>query len=99
MHRHLTLFVVVLALLGLAAAAAAQNRTPTGNVPVVVVPARAIDSMDGAALYEAYCASRHGKDLKGLGVAGRFTRTQPTDLTKSFDAQIRRRICALRTQC
>ncbi len=75
--------MVMLAVIGLTAGAAAQSRPPVGNLKVVVVPARATYNLDGAALYEAYCASCHGKDLKGYGPAGRFTRVQPIDLTVS----------------
>ena len=79
--RFSRLVIVVLAVIGLAASAAAQSRPPIGNLKVVVVPARATYDVDGAALYEVYCASCHGKDLKGYGPAGRFTRVQPIDLT------------------
>jgi hypothetical protein len=81
MPSPLRLFIVTLAILGLAAGAAAQNRQPIGNLKVVVVPARSTDSVDGKILYEAYCAACHNKDLKGYGPAGRFTQTQPIDLT------------------
>jgi hypothetical protein len=81
MLRCLRLIIVTLAVIGLAVGAAAQARQPVGNLKVVVVPARGIDSLDGAALYEAYCSSCHGKDLKGWGPAGRFTHAQPIDLT------------------
>jgi len=81
MQNSLRLMIVTLAILGLAAGAAAQARQPIGNVKVVVAPARDKGSVDGAAVYEAYCAACHGKDLKGYGPAGRFTHAQPTDLT------------------
>jgi hypothetical protein len=81
MSRTVRLLIVVLAVIGLAAGAAAQSRQPVGSLKVVIVPARSIDSLDGAALYEAYCSSCHGKDLKGYGPAGRFTEVQPIDLT------------------
>ena len=80
-RRCARLVMVLLAVIGLAAGAAAQSRSPAGNLKVIVVPAGATDIVDGAALYEGYCASCHGKDLKGYGPAGRFTRVQPIDLT------------------
>jgi len=79
--RFSRLVIVVLAVIGLAANAAAQSRPPVGNLKVVVVPARSTDDLDGAALFEAYCASCHGADLKGYGPAGRLTRVPPIDLT------------------
>ena len=79
--RFSRLVVVVLAVIGLAASAAAQSRPPIGNLKVVVVPARATYEIDGAALYAVHCASCHGADLKGYGPAGRLTRVPPTDLT------------------
>ena len=81
--RFSRLVMLVLAVIGLAAGAGAQSRPPIGNLKVVVVPARATYHLDGAGLYEAYCASCHGKDLKGYGPAGWFTRVQPIDLTIS----------------
>ena len=80
-RRFSRLVMVVLAVIGLAAGAAAQTRQPVGNLKVVFVPARATYNLGGAALFEAYCASCHGKDLKGYGPAGRFTPVQPIDLT------------------
>ena len=74
------LVIVVLAVIGLAANAAAQSRPPVGNLKVVVVPARAASSR-WCRVVPVYCASCHGKDLKGYGPAGRFTRVQPIDLT------------------
>jgi hypothetical protein len=81
MRKSLRLIIVMAVALVVAAGASAQPRQPVGNLKVVVAPARAVDSPDGATLYQAYCASCHGKDLKGYGPAGRFTSTQPTDLT------------------
>lgn len=71
-------FVVALSVAG----AWAQNNAALPNVRVVLVPVQNTDSLDGATLYTAYCASCHGKDLKGFGPAWRFTPAPPVDLTK-----------------
>lgn len=81
MHRRFTLIILAVALLGLAVRTAAQTGPAVPNVKLVIVPARSIGSMDGADLYDAYCASCHGKDLKGFGPAWRFTHVAPIDLT------------------
>jgi mono/diheme cytochrome c family protein len=63
------------------ASAVAQDSGALRDVKIVVVPVQTIRTMDGAALYDAYCASCHGKDLKGHGPAWHFTGTPPVDLT------------------
>jgi len=41
-----------------------------------------IDSMDGAALYKAYCATCHGIDGKGLGPMTEWLKIKAPDLTR-----------------
>ena len=43
--------------------------------------ARLIQSLNGQALFQAYCASCHGKDAKGGGPAAPALKTKPSDLT------------------
>jgi mono/diheme cytochrome c family protein len=80
MRQDLSTILVALVVVGLAVAAPAQQGTPRPNLRVDVVPPQNV-SFDGAELYGAYCASCHGKDLKGFGPAWRLTATAPTDLT------------------
>jgi mono/diheme cytochrome c family protein len=80
MRQHLSTILIALVVVGLAVAAPAQQGTPRPNLRVEVVPPQNA-SFDGAELYDAYCTSCHGKDLKGFGPASRLTATAPTDLT------------------
>ena len=41
-----------------------------------------IDSIDGAALYKAYCATCHGTDGKGLGPMTEWLKIKSPDLTR-----------------
>jgi mono/diheme cytochrome c family protein len=43
---------------------------------------RLIDSVDGHALYNAYCAVCHGTDARGSGPMARSFKVQPPDLTR-----------------
>ena len=43
---------------------------------------RLIDSMDGAALYKAYCATCHGTDGKGYGPMTEWLKIKAPDLTR-----------------
>src|SRR5579871_4403767 len=43
---------------------------------------RLIDSIDGHALYQAYCAVCHGTDARGGGPMGRSLTVAPPDLTR-----------------
>jgi mono/diheme cytochrome c family protein len=45
-------------------------------------PARLINSLQGAELYNAYCAVCHGSDAKGNGPMSKSLRTAPSDLTR-----------------
>ena len=80
MRHHLSTILIALAVVGLAVAAPAQQGTPRPNVRVEVVPPENA-SFDGAVLYDAYCTSCHGKDLKGFGPAWQLTTVPPADLT------------------
>jgi len=72
---------IVVGILCVASTAAAQGGPPIGNAKAVVVSPKWVAPNDGPALYQAYCASCHGKDGKGFGPASRFTHVRPTDLT------------------
>ena len=43
---------------------------------------RLIQSLEGPALFQAYCAACHGKDAKGNGPAASALKTPPPDLTR-----------------
>ena len=43
---------------------------------------RLIESIQGPALYQTYCASCHGKDAKGGGTMARSLKVAPADLTR-----------------
>jgi mono/diheme cytochrome c family protein len=43
---------------------------------------RLIESIQGPALYQAYCAVCHGKDAKGNGPLAATLKTTPADLTR-----------------
>jgi mono/diheme cytochrome c family protein len=43
---------------------------------------RLIESIQGPALYQAYCASCHGKDAKGGGLMAKSLKVAPADLTR-----------------
>jgi len=43
---------------------------------------RLIESIQGPALYQAYCAVCHGKDAKGAGPLAATLKTTPRDLTR-----------------
>ena len=43
---------------------------------------RLIASIQGPALYQAYCASCHGKDAKGGGLMAKSLKVPPADLTR-----------------
>jgi mono/diheme cytochrome c family protein len=51
-------------------------QTPRGATPPLVIP-----SMEGRALFEAYCASCHGRDGRGGGPAVAALKLVPPDLT------------------
>lgn len=43
---------------------------------------RLIESIQGPALYQTYCASCHGKDAKGGGAMAKSLKVPPADLTR-----------------
>ena len=65
--------LVALLVMPLAAVVTAQTRIEN-------VPARSVASADGATLFEAYCASCHGKKGRGNGPAARLLGDPVPDL-------------------
>ena len=83
MRKPLTFITVALAVLALGAGVAAQSPPrPSAPPTIIVVNARPTNTVDGAALYEAYCASCHGWNGKGGGAAARSIPTPVPDLTQ-----------------
>jgi|OpeIllAssembly_1097287.scaffolds.fasta_scaffold277769_2 mono/diheme cytochrome c family protein len=83
MRKPLTIVAATFAVLALGAGAAAQNPPrPIAPPTIVIVEARPADNIDGAALFQAYCASCHGRNGKGDGPAARAIRTPVPDLTQ-----------------
>ena len=75
------------AVLVLAAAVATQNqawqKSDPKNVPIKGgAPVPLIQSIKGADLFRAYCASCHGPDAKGTGPMLRSLKVKPADLTR-----------------
>jgi mono/diheme cytochrome c family protein len=58
----------------------APAQTPVQNSKPGEV--RLIDSIQGPALYQAYCSSCHGKDAKGGGSIAASLKVAPSDLTR-----------------
>ena len=52
------------------------------NPKVAKDPARLINSIEGPALYKAYCAACHGKDASGNGPMASALKVAPPDLTR-----------------
>lgn len=67
----------VVVLLGSAAA----RKNPV-ELPEVNDTTHLIESVDGAALYKAYCATCHGIDGKGVGPMTEWLKIQSPDLTR-----------------
>jgi hypothetical protein len=83
MRKPLTIVVATFAMLALGASAAAQNPPrPSAPPTIVIVEARPAGNIDGATLFQAYCASCHGRNGKGDGPAARAIRTPVPDLTQ-----------------
>jgi mono/diheme cytochrome c family protein len=69
----ISLLVLAVALLGFNSGKA-QKFPPDEAQPIV--------SLDGQALYKAYCASCHGTDARGGGPMAKSLRVPPPDLTR-----------------
>jgi mono/diheme cytochrome c family protein len=83
MRNTLTLLAVALLALTLGASAAAQSPpAPSAPPKVAIVEARTFGVIEGAKLYEIYCASCHGQDGKGNGPAARALPRPVPDLTQ-----------------
>jgi len=54
----------------------------SGQNPPLSESTRLIDSIQGPALYAAYCAVCHGKDAKGGGPMAKSLKVAPADLTR-----------------
>ena len=79
-----TAIMIVAAVLAIAAPIArnvASAQSPQDNKPSPE-ETKLIQSLSGPALYQAYCASCHGKDLKGGGPAASALKAKPADLTR-----------------
>ena len=65
---------------------AAQSRSPLPNASpsgqTVSEATRLIDSLEGPALYKAYCAVCHGIDARGMGPMAIALKAAPSDLTR-----------------
>jgi hypothetical protein len=82
MQKTITFITVVLAVLALAAGVAAQSPSRATAPPtVIIVNARPTNSVDGATLFQAYCASCHGATGRGNGPAARALSVPVPDLT------------------
>jgi len=66
------------------AAGAAQSKRPAkpNSGPQAANEVRLIDSIKGADLFKAYCASCHGMNAKGGGPMAASLKTKPPDLTR-----------------
>jgi cytochrome c553 len=83
MRKQITFIAVVLAVVALAANVAAQSPPrPAAPPRIVIVAAQSTTAVDGATLFEAYCASCHGSSGKGNGPAARAIPTPVPDLTR-----------------
>jgi mono/diheme cytochrome c family protein len=60
---------------------AAQRKTDE-EPPLNADTTHLIESMDGAALYKAYCATCHGTDGKGIGPMTEWLKIKAPDLTR-----------------
>jgi cytochrome c553 len=87
MRKQITFIAVVLAVIALAANVAAQSPPrPAAPPRIVIVAAQPTTSIDGATLFEAYCASCHGSSGRGNGPAARAIPTPVPDLTRYSQA-------------
>jgi mono/diheme cytochrome c family protein len=78
----MTRFERTAALLTFAIAMVAAQRVVAQPPQTVTPPSLVITSMYGRDLYEFYCASCHGRDLKGTGPVAPALKAEPPDLTR-----------------
>lgn len=64
----------------IAVSAQAKKGDDAGRIETTTAPL--IDSMDGTALYRAYCATCHGLDGKGVGPMTKWLTITAPDLTR-----------------
>src|ERR1035438_6586959 len=55
---------------------------PAQNTKIKEIPVQGTQTMEGADLYNTYCAVCHGKDGKGGGPAAEALKKRPSDLTQ-----------------
>jgi mono/diheme cytochrome c family protein len=79
MNRSVTFLLFALA--GVTCAVGLALAGDTGKVVVIEQSAPYVARSDGAGMYQAYCASCHGIDGAGRGVAAKALVTQPANLT------------------
>lgn len=65
-----------------AQAGTAQKKTEDQAAAISLDNSKLTDSMDGAALYKAYCATCHGTDGKGFGPMTEWLKIKAPDLTR-----------------
>ena len=83
MRKPITFLAVFFAVLALGSVVAAQSPASSGPPPrVVIVGAHWSNAVDGATLYQAYCASCHGPAGRGNGPAAHAVPTPVPDLTR-----------------
>jgi mono/diheme cytochrome c family protein len=78
-------FMPFVVLVTLVLAAAIENKAlqqPASEPRSKASPAPLISSIQGPALYRAYCASCHGTDAKGGGPMAGSLKVKPSDLTR-----------------
>jgi len=64
------------------AARGSAEKKITDDPPLSADTTHLIESMDGAALYRAYCATCHGTDGKGIGPMTEWLKIKSPDLTR-----------------
>ncbi|MBV8847923.1 MAG: cytochrome c [Bryobacterales bacterium] len=66
----------------LAAASWIEAQAPPPKAPPTSEETRLISSLEGAELYQSYCAVCHGKEARGDGPMAGTIKTPPPDLTR-----------------
>jgi mono/diheme cytochrome c family protein len=56
----------------------------SGKAQKLPPSAQPVGSLDGSALYKAYCASCHGSDARGGGPMAKSLKVPPPDLTRTY---------------